>query len=88
MSFYTRTLYVLGALIVGRTDCSVCDTDNGGCSQNCVPIGSEENLCTCRNGYQLNSTNHKSCFGKPARRRERWRKELRHNLSIVGGLSR
>lgn len=50
-------------LVITAVIGSGCDENNGDCSHNCQPTDHRRNVCTCRNGYQLNSTNLKSCFG-------------------------
>ena len=55
-------MYMCSYDILTKLDINECDKDNGGCSHNCTNTeGSFE--CLCRNGYELNSDDGRTCLG-------------------------
>lgn len=45
----------------GLTDCSV---SNGGCGQNCTDLPAGGFYCSCRDGFNISTSDRKSCDGQ------------------------
>ena len=57
----SKTALIIPSL--GRGNASSCADNNGGCEHNCHTHSGNRAVCSCRLGYQLNSTDLKSCHG-------------------------